>query len=228
MSIYYGALELKASYQRNLGEGLFFSIIVSVTIALLFSAYTGRALKETTIKFPGRVEVIPYPKPMLIPPSPASQRRPKPELPRPKAGVLMADSFLAELPENLETKLGPAELLIDGENPGSAGEGGPPGGFTGDTVVDLDLDGLKPVILHKIVPVYPAMARQLGMSETIIAEIVVGTDGLVREVFIRKKSTGVFDEEVEAALRQWIFKPLVVDGRVVRFRYLEVVRFTLR
>ena len=228
MSLRYGALELKASYQRNLGEGLFFSIIVSMVFPFLFAVLAGRTPRETTIKISGPVKPILYSKPKPLPPPPASQRRPKPELPRPKAGVLVVDSFLAELRENLETKLGPAELPVDGENPGSAGESGSPGGFTGDTVVDLDLDGLKPVILHKIVPVYPVMARQLGMSETIIAEIVVGTDGFVREVFIRKKSTGVFDEEVEAALRQWIFKPLVVDGRVVRFRYFEVIRFTLR
>ncbi len=223
---YYGALELKVSYQRSLGIGLIFTVFGSVTLLALLMIL-GRRLPEVINEVEnGTIIVLSVPKPE--PKSPLPQQPQVPTLSQPKLGVFVPDSLFA--PEIFDQ----SAVWLENQKPlDGASEGSLPtstGGkeTSGDTVIDLDLDGLKPVILYKVEPEYPAIARQQGITETVVAELVVGTDGFVRQVVIRDHKTGLFDEEVESTLKQWIFKPLVVAGRVVRFRYLEVVHFSLR
>ena len=227
MSVY-GALELKASYQRNLGIGLIFSVFSFGSFLAALLVCGGRLPDVINEVKSGTIIVLPVPKAEPKPKTPATPTPQPPAVSQPKLGVLVPDSFFppeifdqpSAWPENREPLNGTSEANNTTDKAGI--------GASGDTVIDLEPDGLKPVILHKVKPEYPALARQRGITETVVAELVVGADGFVREVLIRKPSTEFFDEEVKSALRQWIFRPLVVDGRVVKFRYLEVVRFSLR
>lgn len=228
MSVCYGALELKASYHRNLGFGLIFSVFSFVSFLIALLVFGGRLPDVINELKRGTIIVLPVPKPKALPKTPPAPNPQLPAVSQPKLGVFVPDSFFpseifdqpAVWPENQGPSNGSPEGNILTNKAGK--------GTSEDTVIDLELDGLKPVILHKVEPEYPALARQQGITETVVAELVVGTDGFVREVIIHSPKTGIFDEEVESALRQWIFRPLVINGRVVRFRYLEVVRFTLR
>lgn len=128
-----------------------------------------------------------------------------------------------EYPEELK---GPSHYLPS-DYPVKGGTQTPGQPVPDETPVDLDLEGLTPEILQRVEPAYPTMARELGISETVIAELVVGKDGFVREVTILKNRTGIFDDQVRVAVKNWIFRPLVLDGRVVSFRYLQTVSFRL-
>ncbi len=228
MSVCYGALELKAGYQRNLGFGLVFSVFAFVSLFGALLILGGRLPDVVNEVKNGTILVLPAPKPEPQPKTPPVPSPQPPPVSQPKLGIFVADSFLP--PEVFDQPaLWPDHQTPSRDMPGTnITNNGGQNGLPVDTVIDLELDGLKPVILYKVEPEYPALARQQGITETVLAELLVDTDGLVREVIIRKKATGIFDEEVETALKHWIFKPLVIDDRVVMFRYLEAVRFTLR
>jgi len=224
MSIY-GALELKVCYQKNLAAGL--GVSVSLFISFLFSlGFFDRQMPAVlTLEERGRIKLIPPPKPNPAPPAlPSPMRRP-PAPPQPKVGAFVLDSLLdLEYLEQIKDapRSDPFDQPVDGAAKGTGND------VLGEAPVDLELEGLAPPeILHRVEPAYPAMARELGISETVMAELLVGKDGLVQAVTVLNNRTGVFDDEVKAALKRWIFKPLVFDGRTVSFRYLQTVTFRL-
>lgn len=223
MSVY-GALELKVCHQRHLACGLAVSVLLFISLLFSLGLFGGEIPVVSMQEERGRIKLIPFPKPKPAPPAPPSHV-PRPPAPsQPKVGAFVLDSFLdLEYPEQLKDvpDSPPLDYPVDGDAKGPGNE------VSNVTPVDLDLEGLTPEILHRVEPGYPAMARELGITETMTAELLVGKDGFVREVTILKNRTGVFDDEVRAALKKWIFRPLVRDGRVVSFRYAQTVRFRL-
>lgn len=221
----YGALELKVGYQRHLAYGLGVSVLLF--IPLLFSlGFLGGEIPAVDIREErGRIKLLPFIKPKPASPAPASPI-PRPPAPsQPKVGMFVLDSFLdLEYPEQLKgaPDSPPLDYPVEGDAKGPGNQ------VSSATPVDLELEGLAPPeILHRVEPGYPAMARELGLAETVTAELLVGKDGFVREVTILKNRTGVFDDEVRAALKKWIFRPLVLDGHAVSFRYVQTVSFRL-
>ena len=63
---------------------------------------------------------------------------------------------------------------------------------------------------------------------TVTAEVLVGRDGLVREVSIKKSTTIIFDDEVTGALKLWVFRPWVDRNRCLLFRFTVMVEFVRR
>ncbi len=103
-----------------------------------------------------------------------------------------------------------------------------PSGLPEDTIIDLDEFDLRPVILFKVDPKCPELARRKRITGTVTAEVLVGKDGLVREVSISKSTNEIFDDEVNAALKLWVFRPWVERNRCLPFRFTVVVEFVLR
>lgn len=110
---------------------------------------------------------------------------------------------------------------VDGNETGAAGS-------PDDTVIDLDEFDLRPVILFKVDPKCPELARRKRITGTVTAEVLVGRDGLVREVSIKKSTNEIFDDEVNAALKLWVFRPWVERNRSLPFRFTVMVEFVLR
>ena len=71
-----------------------------------------------------------------------------------------------------------------------------------------------PQAVLKVVPEYPAIARQAGMEGDVLVRMLVGTDGRVLRAEIQKGSA-LFDEEALKAARQWTFTPALTDGKPV-------------
>ena len=69
--------------------------------------------------------------------------------------------------------------------------------------------------------VVPEMARAAIMGDfqgTVIAELSISSDGHVTAVRIIESPSSTLSEPVVAALGQWIFGPLVVDGEAKAFK----------
>jgi len=71
-----------------------------------------------------------------------------------------------------------------------------------------------PQAVLKVVPEYPAIARQAGMEGEVLVRMLVGTDGRVLRAEVQKGSA-LFDEEALKAARQWTFTPALTDGKPV-------------
>lgn len=101
-------------------------------------------------------------------------------------------------------KVGPG--IVGGTGDGS-GEVEPPAkGFT-------YLEEL-PVLVTRVLPLYPAIARDAGMEGRVLVRMLVGVDGRVRRAEV-EESMAMFDDAALVAARQWVFTPAKTDGHAV-------------
>ncbi len=173
------------------------------------------------------------------PPPPAGARpvvKTAPAAPRP----LEEARFVApvEVPEEIVPEAG-IDLGIEGGVPGGV-EGGVPGGVVGGVVGGLPSEApapvLKPVrvggvvrtpkLLNRVDPDYPEIARAARTSALLILEATVGTSGHVQQVKVLRGHP-LFDEAALAAVRQWRYQPLLLNGVPMPFVATVTVQFNI-
>lgn len=70
----------------------------------------------------------------------------------------------------------------------------------------------EPQVLKRVDPVYPSGTTPAAVT---IAEIIIGADGRVTEVRILRPQSADVDGAAVAALRQWMFRPTLLNGVAV-------------
>lgn len=184
---------------------------------------------------PGAV-IPPPPPPPPAPPS-AAARVARPVAPR----VVEPSSFVApiEIPEALQDDVQLDLGGVEGGVPGGV-EGGVPGGVLGGIVGGLPQTkepppapvvrvGGKIVAPRKIKdvpPEYPALALQARLSGMVILEAHVDTRGQVKSVKVLR-GLPLFDEAAIAAVKQWRYQPLLLNGMPTEFLLTVTVMFNL-
>ncbi|MEN6560382.1 MAG: energy transducer TonB [Acidobacteriota bacterium] len=98
--------------------------------------------------------------------------------------------------------------------------------FDGDAVRAVG-DVQPPKLIKQVNPVYPEEARKTGVEGVVILEIKADERGNVVDVRILR-SVPVLDQAAIAAVRQWIYEPLLVDGKPRKVIFTATVRFALR
>jgi len=83
-----------------------------------------------------------------------------------------------------------------------------------------------PEAVKKVPPSYPQAAREAGVDGVVLLSVLVGEDGLVKDTRVRKSIPGL-DEAAGTAVRQWVFKPALSNGKPVAVWIAVPVRFTL-
>ena len=68
-----------------------------------------------------------------------------------------------------------------------------------------------PKLLKKVDPVYPELARQARAGALIILEATVDANGRVQDVRVLR-SVPLFDEAAVDAVKQWAYRPLLLNG----------------
>ncbi len=185
--------------------------------------------------FVSPAEVAPPPPP---PPPPAAGPRAvtrAPAAPRP----LQPSSFVA--PIEIPPEIKPEEGLDLGVEGGVAGgvEGGVPGGVVGGVVGGLPdtpppqkvvrVGGLltAPKLIRKVEPAFPPLAAQARLSGLVIVEALVDVRGQVQEVKVLRGAP-LFDEAAVAAVKQWRYQPLLLNGQPTAFILTVTLRFNLQ
>jgi protein TonB len=86
-----------------------------------------------------------------------------------------------------------------------------------------------PELLRRVNPEYPAMATLAQIEGLVILEAVVGEDGHVDEVRVLRSAgyAGVLDRAALAALRQWQYSPLLLNGHPTAFVLTVTLSFSL-
>jgi TonB family protein len=90
--------------------------------------------------------------------------------------------------------------------------------------VPMQETALAPVA--KVPPIYPPLARQSRVEGTVVLHVLIGTDGQVKTAaFI--SGPGLLVQAATDAVRQWKYRPVVLDGKAVEVDTTITVTFTL-
>jgi protein TonB len=139
----------------------------------------------------------------------------------------------------------PAETTIDGaDTEGAAfgetdgvegGTGDTPGAVTtgtgsapGDRPLVIGGDVRPPLLLERIDPEYPEVARKAHAEGVVILQAIIGIDGRVEEIALVKSASPMLDDSAMRAVRGWRYRPGTLNGRAVRVYLTVTADFRLR
>ena len=83
-----------------------------------------------------------------------------------------------------------------------------------------------PDLLHRVEPVYSALAAVAHISGVVVVEATVGVDGSIESVNVLRSSNPLLDKAATDALKQWRYAPLVIADLPTRF--VVTVTFNFR
>ena len=84
-----------------------------------------------------------------------------------------------------------------------------------------------PKFVKEVPPVYPEIARQSMVDGVVILGVKTDEAGKVVDIMILR-SIPLLDQAAIDAVRQWIYEPMVVDGKAVPVVFTVTVRFQLK
>ena len=113
-----------------------------------------------------------------------------------------------------------------------------PGSLVGASLYGLVGDPVEPVIravgevkppklVRRVEPDYPAIAKEARIQGVVILEATTDVYGRVTGVRVLR-SVALLDEAAVAAVRQWVYEPLVINGRPRPVTFTVTVRFVLK
>lgn len=175
----------KAKYERYLTVALLISLVIWTNIFLFTPELEIEAyrLKEESI------EVIDIPDVVDIPPPPQ-------ELPKPQVPIEAAPD--AEVDEEVEI----AETMPDEfDFTMPTGDGG------GAAVENFQVFDTKPSLVKFVQPVYSEFAREAGFSGVVFVDVLVGTDGRVKQVRLQRGVHPLLDKSAMEAAKKAQFTP---------------------
>jgi protein TonB len=87
---------------------------------------------------------------------------------------------------------------------------------------------VRPVLLTKVQPDYPKVARQARLEGKVTVQAVIGLDGSVESVEVMRSTSSLFEGAALDAVRQWKYRPATMGGQPVRVYFVVEVGFVLR
>ncbi len=108
--------------------------------------------------------------------------------------------------------------------PAAAGEAPPPGAQP--RTVNISAGVAVGLLEYKPNPVYPIEAKRAGVSGTVVLGAIIGTDGTVKELHIVQGPDLLRQASLDA-VREWRYRPYLLNGQPVEVRTQINVIFTL-
>jgi protein TonB len=84
-----------------------------------------------------------------------------------------------------------------------------------------------PELVHRVEPVYPDLAVMAKVTGTVILEAVVATDGTVDAVKVLR-TVKFLDQAAIDAVKQWRYKPLILNGMPTPFVLTVTLTFSIK
>lgn len=82
------------------------------------------------------------------------------------------------------------------------------------------------MLVHKVVPEYPPMAREAHVQGSVVLQALIGKDGKIENVQVLSGPTQLAQAAVNA-VRQWRYKPYYLNGEPVEVQTTINVNFNL-
>ena len=224
-------------------------VLVALAIPALYATDTLPTPKETMAFF---VSTVPPPAPPPPAPVPATPRTvpakvarvaPQKPVPQPPRAVAAAP---VEAPAEITPETG-FEGIASANVAQQAGfEYGVPGGVAGGIVggfesapppppppvpaprapVRVGGEITAPRLLHRVEPVYPPLAQRALVQGVVILEATVDRGGRVDEIRVLR-SHSLLDDAAVAAVREWVYEPLMLNGQAQPFVLTVTLSFSL-
>jgi TonB family protein len=93
--------------------------------------------------------------------------------------------------------------------------------------VRAENDIKPPKLIKEVAPVYPEIARAAVIEGVVILGVKTDEEGRVKDVMVLR-SIPLLDQAAIDAVRQWVYEPLVIDGKAVPVVFTVTVRFQLK
>jgi TonB family protein len=94
---------------------------------------------------------------------------------------------------------------------------------------DKDKDVTKPVLINKVNPTYPEEAKKDKIQGEVILEAMIGQDGKVLDVTVKKSPDDRLSKSAMEAVKQWTFQPAKdAKGNVIKVKTTLTVNFRLK
>ena len=84
-----------------------------------------------------------------------------------------------------------------------------------------------PKLIKEVKPVYPIIARNKGVEGTVTLQVITDIYGKVKNVKVLE-SIPLLDQAAIDAVRQWVFEPLVIDGKPRKTMFKVWVTFKVK
>lgn len=219
------------------------AVIGSALIAATVLIVTNPApVTPTMMAFVAAPPAPPPPPPPPTPPAKAARQSASRPLTRSAAEVPVEPPM--EPPAEFAAETLPVSI---GDDEGSGIEWGVPGGMVGGVMGGLEsvipppppaapvtgggpvrVGGQirEPTLIYRVEPVYPGAAISANIEGTVILEAIVDEEGRVETVRVLRP-LGVLDRAALAAVKQWRYSPVILNGRPERFILTVAVTFRL-
>jgi protein TonB len=212
-------------------------IATLIVVPVLFDDFLPEPDNAVRAFFVAPAAIAPPPPP---PPPPAARAPAVTRAPVVRPPTDSTPRFVApvEIPDQIVPESG-IDLGVEGGVPGGV-EGGVPGGVIGGIVGGLPQEtkeevkyvrvggNLKaPKLINQVQPEYPMLAQQARVQGFVILEARVGADGMVQSAHVLR-SIPLLDEAAIAAVKQWRYKPLLLNGQPMPFVVSVTVVFKIQ
>ena len=84
-----------------------------------------------------------------------------------------------------------------------------------------------PKLIKEVFPVYPEVARVAVIEGVVILGVKTDEEGQVKDVIVLR-SIPLLDQAAIDAVRQWVYEPMIIDGKAVPVVFTVTVRFQLK
>jgi TonB family protein len=85
---------------------------------------------------------------------------------------------------------------------------------------------MEALLVNRVKPEYPSIAKTIGLSGTVLLRAVIGTDGEVHSLEVLSGNP-ILAQAAYAAVRQWRYRPTQLDGQAVEVETQITVNFVL-
>src|SRR6266849_1963384 len=83
------------------------------------------------------------------------------------------------------------------------------------------------MLIHRVEPVYPVLARQTHREGRVELRAIIGTDGTIQSLQI-VASDPLFDLSAREAVSQWRYRPTILNGQAVEIDTYITVLYTMQ
>lgn len=228
------------SGRRKLPAGIATAVVAhTIAIALLILIPLLQSSQLPSLP-PARSCVLTPAPPPPPPPAPRSAAQAQPRTPKPEPTPPEQVKFVAptEIPDKIPEEPEPNLAVEGGSEFGDARNGVPyglvdgiPGGAgpAPEPAQPIRVGGAipRPRLLKRVEPKYPQIAVVARVQGTVIIEATTDVTGHVVDVRVLK-SIALLDGSARDAVRQWVYEPMVLDGRPQPVIFTVTVEFVLK
>lgn len=83
------------------------------------------------------------------------------------------------------------------------------------------------MLVQRVEPQYPPLARQIHREGTVELHAIIGTDGTIQSLQV-VSGDALFVQSALDAVRQWRYRPTVLDGQPVEVETYITVSYVLQ